>query len=409
MSIKLSTAKFGTSGKILLASFVFVANAFVWYSYAFNFLTTSITKWGLSNFFLPIVGIDYLGILASVFLGNYLLHKFKNRTSFLLYWMLAGVLFSFIPIVTGVSTLTGLMAISAIIGVNFGFGIPAALDYFAASTDAGNRGRFGGITFLIIGLGIFGLGQMVTTSSLFTSLVLAAWRVSGVVILLVLKPEEKQIEQNSKLSYGSVLSNRSFLLYFVPWAMFLLVNSLAIPVIEKHFTTDLVQFSSSVEFILSGISAAISGFLADSAGRKRLAVAGFALLGVGYAILGFTGGNLIGWWFYTFVDGIAWGMFFMIFLFTVWGDLSDEIGSEKYYALGVLPYLISSFIRFSAGAYVANAVSDNALIFSYASFFLFAAVLPLIYAPETLSQKKIEEKQLKSYMKKAEDIKKKHS
>ena len=68
-----------------------------------------------------------------------------------------------------------------------------------------------------------------------------------------------------------------------------------------------MHFSSHIEFVLMGISGAILGFFVDSKGRKRLTVAGFALLGVGYAILAFTQGNIVGWWIYTFIDGIAWG------------------------------------------------------------------------------------------------------
>jgi MFS family permease len=190
--------------------------------------------------------------------------------------------------------------------------------------------------------------------------------------------------------------------------MFLLVNSLTFPVNEKHFSPELVHTSSSVEFVLAGVSAVVFGFLADSAGRKRLTVAGFTFLGLGHAILGFSSGNIIGWWFYTFVDGIAWGSFNTIFFFTLWGDLAEGRHGEKYYALGILPYFMSNFMRFSMGTYIANAIDNYALIFSFASFFLFLAVLPLVYAPETLPEKIIKDKELQIYVEKAQKIKKKY-
>jgi MFS family permease len=169
--------------------------------------------------------------------------------------------------------------------------------------------------------------------------------------------------------------------------MFLFVNSLTFPINEEHFSTELVRLSSSIEFVLGGVSAVVFGFLADSKGRKRLVVAGFALLGLGNAILGFSSGNILSWWFFTFVDGIAWGIFVTIFLFTLWGDLAEEQRSERYYAIGVLPYLLSTFIRYSIGALIADSIYGYSLIFSFASFFLFLAVLPLVYAPETTSRK----------------------
>jgi hypothetical protein len=42
-----------------------------------------------------------------------------------------------------------------------------------------------------------------------------------------------------------------------------------------------------------------------------------------------------------------------------------------------------------------------------ASSFLFLAILPLLYAPETLPEKKIKERELKEYLKKASKMKEK--
>jgi hypothetical protein len=42
--------------------------------------------------------------------------------------------------------------------------------------------------------------------------------------------------------------------------------------------------------------------------------------------------------------------------------------------------------------------------FSLASFFLFLAILPLIYAPETLPEKRIQQRQIKKYAEEAKKI-----
>jgi F0F1-type ATP synthase membrane subunit b/b' len=47
--------------------------------------------------------------------------------------------------------------------------------------------------------------------------------------------------------------------------------------------------------------------------------------------------------------------------------------------------------------------------FSLASFFLFLAVVPLMYAPETLSEKKIRDKELRDYLEKAKKTKEKYA
>jgi MFS family permease len=402
MSQGIATRIFGNSGRTVAANIVIVGNAFVWYSYAFSFLTTAISSAGLSDNFLFIIGIHFLGVFSSVIFGELVSRKFKNRIPFLLYWMAAGVFLSLIPLVANVSTYTGILILSVITGVTFGFGIPACLGYFAASTEAANRGRLGGITFLLIGVGAYLLSLMGNNNTTLAILILATWKIVGVVLLFALKPEETNVEQKHKIPYSFVLSNKNFILYFIPWTMFLFVNSLTFPINEEHFSTELVRLSSSIEFVLGGVSAVVFGFLADSKGRKRLVVAGFALLGLGNAILGFSSGNILSWWFFTFVDGIAWGIFVTIFLFTLWGDLAEEQRSERYYAIGVLPYLLSTFLRYSIGALIADSIYGYSLIFSFASFFLFLAVLPLVYAPETLPDKIMKDRELKNYIEKAQ-------
>jgi len=52
---------------------------------------------------------------------------------------------------------------------------------------------------------------------------------------------------------------------------------------------------------------------------------------------------------------------------------------------------------------------ETVTAFSLASFFLFLAVLPLMYAPETLSEKKIREMELRSYTERAKKIKEKYA
>ncbi len=56
---------------------------------------------------------------------------------------------------------------------------------------------------------------------------------------------------------------------------------------------------------------------------------------------------------------------------------------------------------------IARALATTA--FSLASFFLFVAVLPLMYANETLSEKRVKEMELKSYLEKAKKVKDKYA
>jgi MFS family permease len=398
----------GTSRKVAVVNVVLVATAFIWYFYAFNFLMDVSEKAGFSNFDMMIIwGINFLGIAMSAILGASFIDKFKRRIVFLRYWMLAGVVVSLAPIAAEATTFWVFVMVSATLGIYFGLGMPICMGYYAANTEVGNRSRLSGITFLLIGLGFFLLSSIGISDITLNSLILSMLRVVGLAIVVLLKPDEKPISENTKVSYSSVVSNRSFLLYFIPWCMFLLVNYMAIPINSQSFPENLIRDSTIVESILAGIFAVIGGFFADFTGRKRLAVAGFTLLGLGYACLGLFPENMLSWWFYTAVDGIAWGVFYTIFLIIIWGDLAIEQSGEKYYTIGSLPFLLSNFMRLSVGDYVATI--PNYALFSFASLFLFLAVLPLIYAPETLPEKKIRERELKKYIEKARKAKEKYA
>ena len=76
--------------------------------------------------------------------------------------------------------------------------------------------------------------------------------------------------------------------------------------------------------------------------------------------------------------------------------------TEKYYLIGVVPLLIASYLPFLVTPF-AKAMDEVSTAFSLASFFLFIAVLPLLYAPETLPEKKMELRRLRKF---ADDAKK---
>jgi hypothetical protein len=100
-------------------------------------------------------------------------------------------------------------------------------------------------------------------------------------------------------------------------------------------------------------------------------------------------------------------MFASVFFMTLWGDLSETGQKEKYYVLGGLPYLLSSFLIVIVKPFVTEI--ETATAFSLASFFLFLAVLPLLYAPETLPEKRIKERELRNYVEKAKKTKEKYA
>ncbi|MEM5868296.1 MAG: hypothetical protein QXG39_10310 [Candidatus Aenigmatarchaeota archaeon] len=236
-------------------------------------------------------------------------------------------------------------------------------------------------------------------------LISAAWRGVGLLALFFLKHFETT-QKGKAPSYFQISSRREFLLYAIPWWMFCLVNYTTVPIMNKFFGEDFIRFSSVVESIIVGVFAGITGYFADIVGRKRLAVVGLLMLGLGYAMLGIYPGSIFSWYFYTFADGVAWGVFCVIFLIVLWGDLAQGAPSGNFYALGGLPFLLSNFLRIIVGSYVSETIPIYA-IFSLASLFLFLAIVPLMYAPETLPEKAIRERELRSYIEKAKRLREK--
>jgi MFS family permease len=398
MLAKAFTDKIGTAPKTAFTSAVLVANAFIWGFYSFHFLTLVTEKGGLtSNQILAVRGSNFLGIVIAALMAAFLVYHFGKRVIFLRYWMLAGTFLSIVPAAVDITGFFASILFFSAMGVYFGLGMPVAFAYFAASTESENRSRLGGIIFFAAFFGVIIVSAFGITDIMLNALLLAGCQTVGLVITKVVKPQEKEILKKQRVSYGNIISSKPFLLYFIPWIMFIIINFVSLPLVNEIFP-DLFQYIEMSGTVLAGILAAVFGFFADYIGRKRLVVAGFALLGFGYASLGLFQ-NIAGWCLFAVADGFAWGAFCAVFVMTIWGDLSQGKSSEKYYAIGFLPFLFSFFLQLIA-PYISLSV-PNLAIFSFASVFLFIAVLPLAYAPETLNLK---DREFKNYLQKAVNI-----
>jgi hypothetical protein len=297
--------------------------------------------------------------------------------------------------------------LSLLLGMSIGMGLPSALAYFADTTAVENRGTYGGLIWLPVGFGVLTLAFALYSLDVVWALsILAIWRASGGVLFLGLsKLRGKQNLEAKKSSYGTILRRRDLMLYLIPWIMFSLVNFSEYPIIAKVLG-DFQFMAGSIEFAISGVSAVIGGVLSDLFGRKRIVITGFIILGIEYAILSLFSGAEASWYVYTICDGTAWGLFASVFFMTIWGDLAETTQKEKYYVIGGLPYLLAGFM-----AVVVPFAGDIQAVtaFSLASFFLFVAVLPLMYAPETLPEKKIKDRELRDYLEKAKRTKDKYA
>ncbi len=86
----------------------------------------------------------------------------------------------------------------------------------------------------------------------------------------------------------------------------------------------------------------------------------------------------------------------------MWGDLSEGKNREKYYLVGSMPFLFSGMIEMLIQPIAKDIAIGTA--FSLASFFLFLAIVPLLYTTETLPEKAMKDRDLKSYLEKAQKV-----
>jgi len=386
---------------------VLVLNSIVWFTLTAALFSDSIRRLGL-----PLVdsialhGMYYAGIALSALLGAQVFPK--RRENCLILWMLLG---TFMTILTnGIQSfpLTANFFVSLLLGISTGLGLPSSLAYFADTTSVENRSTYGGLTWITVGVVAVVLAVALNVLDPFlTLLVLATWRAAGIVLFLGLSRLRGRLPPPSNvLSYRVILSKKDTILYLLPWVMFSLVNFTESPILGNVFG-DSQQFVAFIEFAITGVFAVAGGILSDIVGRKRVVITGFVVLGIGYAVLGLFSGVQASWYVYTACDGMAWGMFASVFFMTLWGDLAGTAQKEKFYVIGGLPYLLAGFLPVVVEPFAGQIQTVTA--FSLASFFLFVAVLPLMYAPETLPEKRIKERELRDYLDKAKKTKEKYA
>jgi MFS family permease len=343
--------------------------------------------------------VYYVTLTGSGIIGASLSHK-VNRIKFLGLWIIFGALVSSFPALLITPTVNHILVLAILLGCSLGIGIPSCLAYFADSTSVENRGLTSGLIFLstnLIAIAIFLIG-FVKSDVVLNSLILAIWRASGLLVFFI-KPKEKiGSETKTRGSFKAIFNNKSFLLYFVAWFMFMLVDRSEAPMV-RFFSNDPIYLMLAP--IIGSASVFVAGFLADRVGRKRIVITGFVTFGIAYAVIGLAPDLPISRYFFLAIESVSTGILVAAFILLLWGDLSKFGAREKYYAIGVIPFFLTSIIQLFTEQYFMSVPNTSA--FSLAAFFLFLAVLPLLYAPETLPEKKMELRRLRSF---AEDAKK---
>jgi len=343
----------------------------------------------------------YFSIIVASIIGAVLSNKI-DKNKFLYTWTVSGTIASLFPATIITGNFEQVSVVTLILGFSFGIGMPSCLAYFTNLTVVENRGRIGGISLLIANFSVplfgifFDIFNIPILSTIFALL-------RGLGLIILFQKNEQQSQANQKVSFASILHDKNFLLYFVTWSMFPLVDRFERVLVDNflvEWNPNLLNTMGFIEPLVAAFAILAAGLLCDWIGRKKIILSGFVALGIAYGIIGLIPAFEFSWYLYFVIDGIAWGIFSLIFFVVLWGDLAQSSSSEKHYMIGSIPYFLSSIVPIlMTQSIIANIELYAA--FSLASFFLFIAVLPLVFAPETLPEKKMEIRRLRKFAEEA--------
>lgn len=287
---------------------------------------------------------------------------------------------------------------SFFLGMSLGLGLPSSMALIGDYTDVEERARVSGtvilgtfvIAFATIGvIGIFDLGILGAV------LLMAIVRLTSIFALVCDKcdGEGQKLTEKTRLPSGTY---REFFFYLIPWVMFSITSCLASNLIPAGMESPTM---TTLRYVFIAVFGFMSGVVADRFGRKLPIIFGLIVLASSFVLLGFFGVSETTVTIYLAISGMAWGLFFVVFL-AVPGDLSVSGSREKFYGIGyILP--ISILFGFSSVPVPKIFPPGSESSFSQIlSLITFLSIIPVLRAKETLPELKIRERRLKEHIEK---------
>jgi len=393
------TAGIKISLKKFIAVALLVSSALAWFLLINNYFY-DIFKFGLgvTGFWADVGLMLFYSFGAfSALLGSSFSQKIGRR-NLLSAWILFGVL-----VLGSILFFQGVvfsLFLSVLLGVSVGFGFPSVTAFLSDSTVSEERGRVSGLIVLITFILIFmGIAIISFLGSGFLGIILfcVILRSIGFFSLILDRCERKIVKDNS---WRSVVAQRNFGLYLLPWILF----NLAAGLLSMSDISTQLQIATaraigiSISYVFMAFSGVIAGLFADRIGRKQPIVIALVAIGSSFALLGYVqipGTVMI----YYSVYGIAWGILFALYL-TVIGDLSHSLSKEKFYSLGIMVPLIIFTSSSLIPTFLNMAKVSTGLISPILSVIIFVSIYPVLRASETLPTSKINARKMKEHLNK---------
>jgi hypothetical protein len=277
----------------------------------------------------------------------------------------------------------------------FSVGFLIFFNYFQQITVSSERARISGVVALAVLPSYFILRSVIQNEVNDLYLIIFITLLSiGLFLFVFFRTKTNNVE--SKNDTKKFFEKKVVFLYLVPWLLFSIVNV----TIAKNNSTYFFEHTSASFYVflvaLQSISvcfgAIIAGFVADFSGRRIALAVTLSLYGIS-AVLGGISTNPQVYSVMYFINGMSWGILFVMYIFVVWGDLANKDNCAKMYSLGVTTY----FLSLGIGAFIPQSflpISISSLLTCSIAFF---SILPIFMVPELGPTNFMERVRLKRY------------
>ena len=395
----------------LMRSLIPLVISLTWYSIVILVMKNSLQELGIEYIGrVTVYGVYTISLILTSVVCCFIVDK-RDKLNFAFSWMILALIGSFIFLLFS-ETIQTLILYALLGGISLGMGLPIHLGTFVEETSIENRGRVGGLVYFTLSILLPFLGVLVETVNLkFFSIFSVFW--IGIWLLIIitwLRTESTEHSYGQFVSFRNILLDRQFYLYFFAFLTYWLIDTMEVPILknflEKTFGIEFVNLMLIIGTLVTAFFSIIAGFIADVYGRKKVLIYGYLTLGIAYLIVSVASYSPISWYVYFVINEITSCLFFVIFIFTIWGDISLQRRPERYYTLGSIPFFTLIFIRELLSPYLF--MIPIWMAFSFAGFFLFVAIIPLLSASETLPEKEIRRRELRKYLEKAKKLREKY-
>jgi len=334
--------------------------------------------------------------VITLVLSSFFIHKF-NKMHIIYGYAIITPIASLILLLSSSLVLKLIIVFAA--AILFGISQLASLKYFWSLTTSIERGRTAGLA------GIFTLplayitGWLAETSNFSGTIIICIILNLITLTIILFNPENKPTLTKKKDERGHHPEKRTILLYAIPWILFSIINITLARNISIHVSQNIQSTFYMIllvlQMIASGFGALAGGIVADLFGRRFPIGFSLTLYGISTALGAFTQNHEVLYFIYI-ANGLTWGIFWTMYIPVIWGDLTNKENNIKTYAFGLLIYYLSTGI----GILLSNQISQIPIMTSalLGCILIFLSNIPIILAPELLSQDFRDSIKLKLYM-----------